>query len=251
MALTQLHITLNPAHLAMALAAAGVKDVRFYLNTVYVDLTHVHKDGTVWLVGTDGHRMHYLHLPKAARAHDGAKAPAVHPLRTHASHTGVLLDAPALAAALKAGKGSEAVLELTIDDTPDTPTRSASRTTTALLQTYTDTKHTTPVRVPVATLDDATYPDWRRVVPASVPTLAAAAAAGADYAPGVQPAYLADIERVLRTAYRLTPRSQNNAIIVHPSQHQLQVTAPAVPGFGGVIMQMKTEKTGRSLPPTN
>ena len=40
------------------LSASAKKDVRYYLNTVLIEI----KDNTMWIVGTDGHRMAYCEL---------------------------------------------------------------------------------------------------------------------------------------------------------------------------------------------
>ena len=188
---------------AVALAAAK-KDVRYYLNGVYLDSTVFHESKSVsLLVATDGHRLH------AFRDATEYAEP---------STTGnVIIPLDMVNAILKAGAGKNGpeLVDISVEDIAG----ENGRIITA--------------KVGAVTLTDAavdgTFPDFRRVIPKST-----------DNAPAhYQGRYIADIATA---AQYLTGRKDTALNIKQNGTNAGLVFAGDCPEFLAVIMPVKSSE---------
>ena len=140
-------ITVDHSVIKSLLICAAKVDVRYYLKGVCVD---ARADGTVVLVATDGHRL--LAYPVAVENIE-ALAP------------GEYIIPRELLEAVKPAKAGRTVLPIHIDTVtaPDTPDPERAGVTIKGRTSITITGATTAVGAPI----DGTFPDWRRVIPAS------------------------------------------------------------------------------------
>ncbi len=201
-------LTIQPNHLESVLIAASKEEARYYLNGVYFH----NKDGNLFLVATDGHRM--------IRIDGGACEPFESFILESATATKALKLVKMLA---KEYKPIAHMIRLDVDTGAKT-IRLVIRNNEGELQKEHDSIAYRPI--------DGTFPDYERVIPAhdSIEAISQVSINGAYYA---DMAKAMQIYTGTKCAHpRLTFTKDYGPMLVHTNSRDSD-------GFFGVLMPMK------------